>query len=274
MKQYEFVDDRFKQVRYPIGSKMPEGIDAVFFDPTPKAWWYKDMIYYIYSPELIELLCNDTIRLITENGIEEMNTTIFREEYATAYQSAYQKYSDQKTNEFISINHCSSAERKRVIEDINKQHGDNWLYASSQPDKFDLQTIRKMGKAAAITRILDVLTVGSVYFKKSEKVNLMLLFKEPSKYLKVIEILANKGYCDKHTKKWIDKSGAYKKTFAGLMKDLFTKDYLKRELTNKEIINIGEYTFGVKLEERTIHKAYLPEIKGQEAILPYASTLH
>jgi hypothetical protein len=112
--------------------------------------------------------------------------------------------------------------------------------------------------------------------KKHENLELHQFFKEPSQFRQVIEILADKDFCDRHTYVWKDQSKGNKETFAALMKDLHFKGYLNRDYSKNgvELKEIAQTTFKLSISQTTARKASHDKLDTNlKELIPYASTL-
>lgn len=98
------------------------------------------------------------------------------------------------------------------------------------------------------------------------------LFEKPLLFPKIIKILADNDYCDRHTYVWKDSGSGNKGIFAALMKNLHHKEYLRRDFNNaEEIVEIAINTFKFKISARTVRGSNLSD--DLKDLIPYASSL-
>lgn len=112
--------------------------------------------------------------------------------------------------------------------------------------------------------------------KEQKPLQLIDLFKEPSQFNQIIEILADKSFCDRHSYVWKDQSKGNKATFAALMKDLYNKLYLKRDFSKDgiELKEIAKNTFSLSIGSDYARKAKHDNLDANlKELIPYASTL-
>jgi hypothetical protein len=96
-------------------------------------------------------------------------------------------------------------------------------------------------------------------------------FENASQYIAIMNLLADKMYCQPKTHVWKDKKKGYKCFLVALLKDLHLKGYYrnKKELKHEEIKRVAQNTFGVNMSIDTIKRA---EVNSASlSFIPYAS---
>ncbi len=80
------------------------------------------------------------------------------------------------------------------------------------------------------------------------------VFKSPSKYQKIMDILINQGYCQAGTFIWKDERKGNKSLLVSILKFLHIQGYYKedKKLKNKQIKAVAKNTFGMNIGDSII----------------------
>lgn len=99
-------------------------------------------------------------------------------------------------------------------------------------------------------------------------------FSEASHFKAVMEILVQEGKCHPETYRWVDRGSGYMNYLGYFFRDLSLKGYLidNNPMTLKQIMEVADNTFGVKLSFSTVQKTSQPP-EYLFKFLPYAFDL-